>query len=107
MHRPEGKHTKTIQLHKQLYIENYIFTKLSSRKALIRIYGVNKSDKEVAHFPVVIKYYTKTDRYLGKDESDLLSQTKTLLEAKGSLNAKINVVYPENTDKVKVEVKQY
>jgi len=92
---------------KSIYIENYIFTKLPlSGKALIRIYGMNKSGKDIEHFPVVIKYYTKEGQYLGKDESDLLSSTKAVLKAGGGLNAQVNVAYPKNTNKVTIDVKK-
>jgi len=90
----------------QLYIENYIFTKLTLGKGLIRIYGINKSDNDIDHFPVIIKYYTKSGKYLGKDESDLLTSTKAVLKAGGKLNAQVNVFYPKDADKVEIGIKQ-
>ncbi|OPX30605.1 MAG: hypothetical protein B1H08_01270 [Candidatus Omnitrophica bacterium 4484_171] len=89
----------------QLYIENYIFTKLTPEKALIRIYGTNRGNNDVSRFPVIIKYYTKNGKYLGKDESDLLRSTKAVLKAGGKFNAQVSVLYPKNTGKVEINIK--
>jgi len=67
---------------------------------------MNKGSNDVSRFPVIIKYYTKSGKYLGKDESDLLTSTKAVLRAGGKLNAQVNVLYPKDTNKVEVGIKQ-
>ena len=105
IHNPKQPHILK-QLPKQLYIENYIFTKFMSNRALIRVYGTNRSNKSVSHFPVVIKYYDKNGRYLGEDKSDLLLSTKRILKPGGKLNAELSVTYPENTDRIDVAIQR-
>ena len=88
-----------------LEIENYVFTKVGSgNEAVLRIYGLNKSNKAVNNFPVVVEYYSKTGEYLGEDVADLLLETKTMLKAYGKMNAQVSITYPEGTQKILLSV---
>lgn len=91
----------------QLEIENYIFTKLGGmNKALIRVYGANKSKKVVSNFPVTIEYYSQQGELLGTDYCDLLAGFDAGdLNPEGKFNAQVNVVYPLNTHSIELEIK--
>ncbi len=87
-----------------LEIENYIFTKINNNEALLRIYGINNSNKAVGYFPIVIHYYSQKGKLLGCDKVDLLKNNKVILKPKGRFNIEIHIVYPEDAEKVKVMI---
>lgn len=102
----QRKNKTVIARARRLEIENYIVTKTVHRQATIRIYGINKSGNRISHFPVVIQYYSKMGKSLGKDDIDLLTTNSRVLKPYGKVNARIDITYPEMTKNIKVRVKQ-
>ncbi len=87
-----------------LELENYVVTRLSPDKALLRVYGANKSNLPVRHFPIDISYFSREGRFLGQDSCDLLADRGVILKSKGKFNAEVTLTLPRDTYKVTVDI---
>ena len=100
-----GKNKKIVKTADNLGIENYIVTRITANQAAIRVYGINKGATKVNHFPIIIQYYSKKGKYLGKDEVDLLKISGNSLKPYGKFNSQIDITYPRTAQRITVRIK--
>ena len=90
-----------------LYIEGYSFNKSNNKKGLLDIYVSNKGNKDIDTLPLKIDYYSRKDSYLDTDYYDVLKAKRGVLKAYGKANIQLEIICPEETQRIEVSIKAH
>ena len=90
----------------KLDIENYVFTKLSDTKGILRVYAFNGNKASISSFPVQIDYYSREGHSISSDQCDLLEESNSVLKGFGKFNAEIEVTTPQDTHRLELKIER-